>query len=379
MILPTVVQAGNAICDAVARPKRNRKWGHLERKIKPIAKILAEQKRRGVNAYVELDAQTEGRISDAVVTSTLLLATYMRLVSAGQEDSAQSTPTELVDDSKKDLMDGSANDAVVQINPIDVAVELDIESIEEPVHEIKPAVKIETDNYVGAGIDNLIDSKVSTLNKYTNQGRLYRTLRFQDIIDDVEHELETRRDIKLPKGLLGGLIMHESFGNPAQINMGNKKCGGKGNSDGGAGLMMMQPGVAKSYGLATYEDASHSGADCRHGKKLTRLVEKYNHDYAQLSKHDDRFNPEKAISAGASYLADKYEVIKKKNPSLPESRLWAMTLSAYNQGRPAPNAHRTHYVTSVLEMADMYDAGVDLLSNIKSGKIALKELKLASK
>jgi len=135
----------------------------------------------------------------------------------------------------------------------------------------------------------------------------------------------TERKYGLEEGILTGLMIRESKGNPLMLNSLD---------DGGAGLMMFQPGTARNYGLKVYEDAKSTGRDKNHGRKLRILVNKYKHDYQSLLEIDERFDPEKCIDAAGRFLRDLHKRYKT----------WDRALSAYNQGRPARNPLKTRHV-----------------------------------
>ncbi len=164
----------------------------------------------------------------------------------------------------------------------------------------------------------------------TTQGRFERTYRWDRILDEAEEKYE------LPKGILKGLAMRESYGDPLKLNASN---------DGGAGLFMFQPRTAKHYGLKVHGTSDRSSADENHGKELRELIKAFNYDYGKLSKVDERFDVRKSAEAAAKYLKNDF----KRYGS------WDKALSAYNQGRPAPNASETKHVKAVNEYTDYYN------------------------
>jgi hypothetical protein len=164
----------------------------------------------------------------------------------------------------------------------------------------------------------------------TDEGRFQRTYRWDKILDETEDKYE------LPKGVLKGLAMQESYGDPLKLNM--KK-------DGGAGLFMFQPRTAKTYGLKVYGNSNKSSADTIHGTELKELMKRNKYDYAKMTKIDERFDVRKAADAAARYLKDDY---KRYND-------WNKTLSAYNQGKPAPNAKNTEHVKRVTTFQEYYN------------------------
>ncbi len=156
-------------------------------------------------------------------------------------------------------------------------------------------------------------------NIYSTKGRFLRTFRW----DEITSEIEEKYDIE--EGLIPGLIMRESMGNPLQLNTGN---------DGGAGLMMFQPGTAKAYGLSIYGNSNKTGRDRNHGRKLRDLVRDHKYNYEVLSEKDERFDVRKSTDAAARYLTHLHR----------GNRTWDDAISAYNRGTPARNPEKTEHV-----------------------------------
>lgn len=158
-------------------------------------------------------------------------------------------------------------------------------------------------------------------NRTTTHGRFLRTLRWDKIISDAEARYG------IPDGLMAGLAMRESYGNPTELNSG---------SDGGAGLYMFQPGTAQEMGMSTYGKSTAQGRDTNHGRNLIELCRSLNWDYTQLAATDERFDVEKASDAAARYL------VKWKQ----RFGSWDKALSAYNRGpgRVASTPRNTQHV-----------------------------------
>lgn len=136
---------------------------------------------------------------------------------------------------------------------------------------------------------------------------------------------EISRKYKIQQGLLGGLLMQESYGNPIMLNS---------RDDGGAGMAMFQPGTARWRGLEVYGDSHETGADPTHGKKLRELVEEHNKKYSVLRTLDERFDAETAIEASAKflvYLRDRYGS-------------WNKAIHAYNAGNVSRYTMRTTHI-----------------------------------
>lgn len=172
-------------------------------------------------------------------------------------------------------------------------------------------------------------TEIGNSNKYSTKGRYLRTHRW----DKINRVVEQKYGIE--EGLLSGLQMRESFGNPLELNSGE---------DGGAGLMMFQPGTAKGYGLKVHDNAGATGRDRNHGRKLKQLVEENNYDYEALASIDERFDVLKSADAAGRYLRELYDKYGS----------WDSALSAYNRGHPATNPKSTRHVKTTREYQRYY-------------------------
>jgi hypothetical protein len=192
---------------------------------------------------------------------------------------------------------------------------------------------------------NIINS-----NSNSTVGKFERTYRWDKIIDSAEDKYD------IEPGLLAGLIMRESGGNPLMLNS---------RGDGGAGLLQIQPGTGRiDLGLKVYGTSEKTGADRNHGMRLKNLVKENNWDYGVLAEIDERFNVPKSIDAGARYLKKLYD----------EHGCWDKALSAYNRGptRPAKEPRKTEHV----RMTRLYQN--NYLSNDNPGSETLARLKRVS-
>jgi soluble lytic murein transglycosylase-like protein len=156
-------------------------------------------------------------------------------------------------------------------------------------------------------------------------GKFERTYRWDKIIDSAEDKYN------IESGLLAGLIMRESGGNPLMLNS---------RDDGGAGLLQIQPGTGRiDLGLKVYGTSKKTGRDRNHGMRLKKLVRENHWNYGVLAEIDERFNVPKSIDAGARYLKKLYD----KHGS------WDKALSAYNRGptRPAKKPRKTEHVRMI--------------------------------
>lgn len=198
-----------------------------------------------------------------------------------------------------------------------------------------------------------VEETIKVVSPYsTTQGRFERTYRWDKILDEVEDKYE------IPKGILKGLAMQESYGDPLRLNVSKN-----GTGDGGAGLFMFQPRTARAYGLKVYGNSNKSSADTIHGIQLKELVKKYNYDYGKLAEIDERFDVRKSAEATAKYLKDDF---KRYNS-------WDKALSAYNQGKPAPKAEETKHVKAVNSYKDYYNER-DKIDNNYDSQNAVKKV-----
>lgn len=164
----------------------------------------------------------------------------------------------------------------------------------------------------------------------TPQGKFERTYRWDETLDKVEEKYQ------IPKGLLKGLAMRESYGDPLRLNE---------SGDGGAGLFMFQPGTAREMGLKVYGTSKRVGSDKKHGEELKELMIKNNSNYEKMAEFDERFHIEKSSDAAGAYLKKLHNRYGS----------WDKALSAYNQGRPAPNSEETKHVKAVREYQSYYN------------------------
>jgi soluble lytic murein transglycosylase-like protein len=185
---------------------------------------------------------------------------------------------------------------------------------------------------------NIIKSDINT-----TKGKYERTKRWHSIINKVENKYQ------IPKGLIAGLIMRESMGDPLMLN---------GTGDGGAGLGQFQPGTARQYGLNIYGTSRKTGRDSNHGRELRELVRSYNYNYNALRRIDERFDVDKSIDAMGRLLKNLYESHKD----------WNKALSAYNRGTPARNPTSTSHVKMTRKYQNFYnqEQGKRLLQDIES-------------
>jgi len=127
--------------------------------------------------------------------------------------------------------------------------------------------------------------------KETLYGKILRSLRFKNITDKVE------KKYNLPENLILAMIMQETGGVDLLPN---------GRDDGGLGICHMQPCVARTFGLKTYED-NDKLVDFEYGKRLRELIDTHSADRKLLIKYDDRFNPVLNIEAVGRLLAAAYK------------------------------------------------------------------------
>lgn len=166
---------------------------------------------------------------------------------------------------------------------------------------------------------NLDPELVKNSNKNSVKGKFYRTLRWDEIIRDAEDKYD------IPNGLMSGLAMRESSGDPLQLNRGG---------DGGVGLWQFQPGTAKAYGLKIYGNSSAMGRDRRHGRDMRQLLIEGGWDYETIARLDERVDVRKSTEAAGRFLSDLHSQYDN----------WDKALSAYNRGTPARRPERTEHV-----------------------------------
>jgi len=192
-----------------------------------------------------------------------------------------------------------------------------------------PAPEVEPKSLEDLIPDSLKKIRISDYNPSSDLGRFYRTYRWKSIIENVE------KKYGLEKGILAGLIMRESGGNPLMLNAGD---------DGGAGGFQFQPGTAKAYDLKTFDGSESIGRDRNHGEKLRRLAEENSYDYETLAQLDERFDIIKSADAAGRYL----KALEDKHGSIVKA------VSAYNRGTPAKDPESTAHVKGVLKYQKFY-------------------------
>ena len=133
-------------------------------------------------------------------------------------------------------------------------------------------------------------SSVTLAKKGTKIGDVQRTYRWKPIIDAVE------RKYGIPRGVLAGLVMQESYGDPLQPNA---------TDDGGIGLIHTQGTTAKILGLKMYGD-SHNDHDQKHGKQLKKMFDDCDYVVECVAEQDDRAHPLKNLDAIARYMMQGY-------------------------------------------------------------------------
>src|SRR3989344_4867458 len=172
---------------------------------------------------------------------------------------------------------------------------------------LKIAIPLIGLTYFNCNIEEESNQKIIpkiTASASTTHGKYERTYRWDKILDEKEEKY------KIEKGLLKGLAMIESYGDPLRLNE---------SSDGGAGLFMFQP---------------ETGKDKEHGKKLEKVIRENKYNYEKMAEIDERFDVYKSSEAAAKFLKALYG----KHGS------WDKALSAYNRGTPAKYPCLTNHV-----------------------------------
>ncbi|MFB6246337.1 MAG: lytic transglycosylase domain-containing protein [Candidatus Pacearchaeota archaeon] len=167
-----------------------------------------------------------------------------------------------------------------------------------------------------------------TMPAWTQLGKFQRTYRWDDQLDKVENKYN------IPTGTLKAIIMQESGGRVTAVS-----------PDGGVGLGQFQPGTGRAYDLDVRGDSYSTGKDSAHGKRLSNLVEEYNHDYKKLSEMDERFDPEESIKAAGKFLS----TLKRRHGT------WDEAIERYNQGSSANGDPDDPYVTKIEERKQFYN------------------------
>ncbi|MBI2107418.1 transglycosylase SLT domain-containing protein [Candidatus Woesearchaeota archaeon] len=163
------------------------------------------------------------------------------------------------------------------------------------------------------------------------EGKYVATSKYSTTISSAEKEYG------LPKGLLGGLIMHESEGDRYAVS-----------PVGAAGLSQLMPVTAKGLGLKVwYQSDKPPIKSTGYGDSLSTLVAQHKKKPKELTKVDERFIPEKSIMLGAEYLRQLYDQLGD----------WDLALKAYNVG---PNHKKLHkiklaYPTSVRKYQEYWN------------------------
>ncbi|MEN9338593.1 MAG: hypothetical protein RI945_318 [Candidatus Parcubacteria bacterium] len=145
--------------------------------------------------------------------------------------------------------------------------------------EIYPDLKIERLEMLG---------DVGKYGADTVEGKLLRTLRFQNVTRAVE------KKYNLPKNIILAMIMEESTGADLVPNA---------RDDGGFGLCHMQGITAKEFGLKTFEDCNEKICDKGHAKRLRQEIEENHYDRKKLINKDDRLHPILNLDAVGRMLA----------------------------------------------------------------------------
>jgi len=179
-------------------------------------------------------------------------------------------------------------------------------------------------------------SEIGNIPRATLEGSLQRTSRWHKAIARAE------KQFGIEMGLLAGLIMRESYGDPLCLNITGHDEKGNPISDGGAGLGQIMAGTAQDLGLNVYvpfgwKGKLPTGSSAKYGKALLEKCEELDWELIPLEQLDDRFNPDKATMATAQYLAEMYSMHHD----------WDKALSAYNRGpnRPLKKASTSPHVS----------------------------------
>ena len=171
--------------------------------------------------------------------------------------------------------------------------------ITEGTRKAIPEIKIKKGNYrkvpkPNCGYKEVVAEKdfpkIELADKYTDVGRAQRALRFKNITDAVE------KRYKIPSGILLGMIMQESMGDPTLPNL---------SGDGGLGLIHMQPLMATRYGLNLITPST-ALIDREQGREILKAKCNAKGGLKELVGCDDRFHPIINVDAAARMLCDSF-------------------------------------------------------------------------
>ncbi|HZX44179.1 MAG TPA: transglycosylase SLT domain-containing protein [Candidatus Nanoarchaeia archaeon] len=201
--------------------------------------------------------------------------------------------------------------------------------IEALLHKSLPQ---EVKNRMPLSADQLVEYvERSEQGKLTQIGRFLRTYRWHNLLSGLEKELEA------PKGLLAGLVLHESNGSPWSVG-----------PTADAGLWMFIPETGRGYGLKIGPTSSLG---------LRKLLGDKKYDYTAIAQKDERFD----ILKSAAAAKKQFVYLKGANAT------WNKALSAYNQGKAAPDPSSSDYVTKVREAQAFYNCQLRYLQDIAEG------------
>lgn len=162
-------------------------------------------------------------------------------------------------------------------------------------------------------------------------GRLQRTLRYEPIIDAIETKYSIER------GILAGMMMQESYGNPLLPNSGG---------DGGFGIAHIQCKTARDMGAKTLNPCDMSRYhDPRHGAAITAMLRECGNDLDCISERypqEERAHIIKNLDTAARIVADG----KRRHGS------WDAGIKVYRGG--SSRARRT-YLSRVNEFQKVWN------------------------
>lgn len=191
----------------------------------------------------------------------------------------------------------------------------------------------------------------SLIPAYFDKGKFCRTYQWDAHISLAE------KVNNIPKGLLAGIVMAESSGNPVILNK---------NDDGSAGFFQIPPSVMQGYGVPLY-DKKHI-EEREYGKKLRKLAEMEGYEQGQLEQYDSRFGVGLSAFIVGKYLKEKHAYIEeqqKNNPLFPGNDAWDLAIASYK--KPAHQigncAQRIRYINKVKEYQRYYLRGKHVIEN----------------
>ncbi|MBI5072310.1 transglycosylase SLT domain-containing protein [Candidatus Woesearchaeota archaeon] len=176
----------------------------------------------------------------------------------------------------------------------------------------------ESDTNVSAKID-------CPQHRETIEGKLCRIDRYHAAIHDAE------KKYNIPNGLLAGIAMQESSGDPTYIGAN------------GAGLFELSGADAANAGLNVY------------GKNLQRMAKQQNHRLEDMDNYDSRFSIGQTTDAAAKKLTALHSTTHLPGEGISEKDSWDFAVAAFAYGKDtAMQERQMNYVKNVHAFQEYY-------------------------